>query len=115
MFSHIYQSNLSPFTLAGYRARAGRNELAVDNFLPVFFFNDFKARTVESLEKYISRDFLWITYALCGSHGHQSDFGKRDDCCDHRQGSHCEGKGAFVDVVKGNALAQHVAIKICRC
>jgi hypothetical protein len=43
VFSHIYQSNLSPAKVAGYRARAGRIELAVDNFLTVFFFNDFKA------------------------------------------------------------------------
>jgi hypothetical protein len=66
VFSHIYLGNLSPPTLAGYRARAGRNELAVDNFLPVFFFNDFKAQTAKSLESSISRDFLWITHALCG-------------------------------------------------
>jgi len=66
VFSHIYLGNLSPPTLAGYRARAGQNELVVDNFLPVFFINDFKARTVESLEKCISRDFLWITAQSCG-------------------------------------------------
>jgi hypothetical protein len=29
--------------LTGYRAKAWRNELAVDNFLEVFFFNYFNA------------------------------------------------------------------------
>jgi len=66
VFSHIYLGNLSPAKVAGYRARAGQNELVVDNFLAVFFINDFIARTVESLESSISRDFLWITHALCG-------------------------------------------------
>jgi hypothetical protein len=50
VFSHIYQSNLSPAKVAGYRARAGRIGLAVDNFLTVFFFNDFKAQAAKSLE-----------------------------------------------------------------
>jgi hypothetical protein len=50
VFSHIYLGNLSPAKVTGYRARAGRNELAVDNFLPVFFFNDFKAQMAKSLE-----------------------------------------------------------------
>jgi hypothetical protein len=45
VFSHIYQDNLSPFKLLGFWAGAGRTELAVDNFLPVFFFNDFNAKT----------------------------------------------------------------------
>ena len=36
--------------VAGYRARAARIGLAVDNFLTVFFFNDFKAQAAKSLE-----------------------------------------------------------------
>jgi len=49
VFSHIYQSNLSPAKLAGYRARAGRIGLAVDNFLTKKFFNDFNSRCAKSL------------------------------------------------------------------
>jgi hypothetical protein len=48
VFSHIYLGNLSPFTLAGYRARAGRNELVVDNFFTEKIINDFKAQIVSS-------------------------------------------------------------------
>jgi hypothetical protein len=66
VFSHIYLGNLSPAKVAGYGARLGRNELAVDNFLAVFFINDFKAQTVESLKKHIFIDFLWITRSFCG-------------------------------------------------
>jgi hypothetical protein len=44
VFSHIYQSNLSPSKLAGYRVRAGRIGLAVDNFLTEKIFNDFNSR-----------------------------------------------------------------------
>jgi hypothetical protein len=50
VFSHIYQSNLSPSKLAGYRVRAGRIGLAVDNFLTKKIFNDFKAQAAKSLE-----------------------------------------------------------------
>jgi hypothetical protein len=50
----------------GFSAEAGRNELAVDNFLVVFFFNDFNAQTLKSIKTNISRDFFWITHALCG-------------------------------------------------
>jgi hypothetical protein len=50
VFSHIYQSNLSPAKVAGYRASAARIGLSVDNFLTVFFFNDFKAQAAKSLE-----------------------------------------------------------------
>jgi hypothetical protein len=50
VFSHIYQSNLSPAKVAGYRVGAGRIGLAVDNFLTVFFFNDFIAQAAKSLE-----------------------------------------------------------------
>jgi hypothetical protein len=57
VFSHIYQSNLSPAIVVGYRARAGRIELAVDNFLTVFFFNDFKAQAAKSWKSYIFIDF----------------------------------------------------------
>jgi hypothetical protein len=43
VFSYIYLDNLSPVKLSGFWAIAGLNELAVDNFLAVFFFNDFNA------------------------------------------------------------------------
>jgi hypothetical protein len=56
--------------MAGYRARAAQNELSVDNFLVVFFFNDFNAQTPKCLESIVFRDFfldnsyeLWITSA----------------------------------------------------
>jgi hypothetical protein len=66
VFSYIYLDNLSPAKVAGFWVRAGRNELAVDNFSAVFFFNDFNAQTLKSVESYIFRDFSWITHALCG-------------------------------------------------
>jgi len=50
VFSHIYLGNLSPSTLAGYRARAGRNELSVDNFFAEKILNNFKAQMAKSLE-----------------------------------------------------------------
>jgi hypothetical protein len=53
VFSHIYQSNLSPAKVTGFSAGAGRNELAVDNFLTVFFFNDFNAQLPKSLESLV--------------------------------------------------------------
>jgi hypothetical protein len=43
VFSYIYLGNLSPAKLSGFGVRAGQSELAVDNFLAVFFFNDFNA------------------------------------------------------------------------
>jgi hypothetical protein len=49
VFSHIYQSNLSPSKLAGYQAGSGRIGLAVDNFLMKKFFNDFNSRCAKSL------------------------------------------------------------------
>jgi hypothetical protein len=66
VFSYIYLDNLSPAKVMGLSAEAGRNELAVDNFLTVFFFNDFNAQIVESIKSNIFRDFSWITHALCG-------------------------------------------------
>jgi hypothetical protein len=57
VFSHIYQSNLSTAIVAGYRVGAGRIGLAVDNFLTVFFFNDFKAQLAKSLESTFFIDF----------------------------------------------------------
>jgi len=45
VFSYIYLDNLSPANLLGFWAVAGRNQLAVDNFSAVFFFNDFNAET----------------------------------------------------------------------
>jgi len=50
VYSHIYLDNLSPAKVAGYRARAGPNELAVDNFLVVFFFNFFNVQTSEYMK-----------------------------------------------------------------
>jgi hypothetical protein len=50
VFSHIYLDNRSPSNVAGFWARAGRNELAVDNFLAVFFFNDFNNQSPKSIE-----------------------------------------------------------------
>jgi hypothetical protein len=44
VFSYIYLDNLSPDKVTGFWAGAGQNELAVDNFLVVFFFNDFNAQ-----------------------------------------------------------------------
>jgi hypothetical protein len=57
VFSHIYQSNLSPAKVAGYRARAARIGLAVDNFFTVFFFNDFNAQLAKSWKSYVFIDF----------------------------------------------------------
>jgi len=45
VFSYIYLDNLSPSKLSGFRAEAGRNELAVHNFLAVLFINDFNDQT----------------------------------------------------------------------
>jgi len=50
VFSHIYLGNLSPAKVAGYGARLGRNELAVDNFFAEKNVNDFKAQSAKSLE-----------------------------------------------------------------
>jgi hypothetical protein len=66
VFSYIYLDNLSPAKVMGFSAEAGRNELAVDNFFMVFFFNDFNAQTLKSIKSNISRDFSWITHASCG-------------------------------------------------
>jgi len=66
VFSYIYLDNLSPAKLLGFWAGAGRNELAVDNFLVVFFFNDFNAQPPKCVESCISRDFSWITRTSCG-------------------------------------------------
>jgi hypothetical protein len=45
---------------------AEQNELAVDNFSAVFFFNDFNTHGLKSMKSSISRDFSWITHASCG-------------------------------------------------
>jgi len=50
----------------GFWAGAGQNELAVDNFLVVFFFNDFNAQIMKSWKSNIFRDFLWISHTSCG-------------------------------------------------
>jgi hypothetical protein len=50
VFSYIYQSNLSPAKVMGFWVGAGQNELAVDNFFEVFFFNDFNAQIAESMK-----------------------------------------------------------------
>jgi len=66
VFSYIYLNNLSPANLLGFLSVSGRNELAVDNFFAVFFFNDFNAQISKCVESSISRDFSWITLASCG-------------------------------------------------
>jgi hypothetical protein len=66
VFSYIYLDNLSPAKLLGFWAGAGRNELAVDNFFEVFFFNVFNAQTMKSWKSNVFRDFYWITHAGCG-------------------------------------------------
>jgi len=38
VFSHIYLDNLKPGKLAGYRVKAAKNTLSVDNFFADFFF-----------------------------------------------------------------------------
>jgi len=63
VFSHIYQGNLSPAKVAGYRARAGLNELVVDNFFAEKIFNDLKAQMAKSLERTLFIDFR-IAFAL---------------------------------------------------
>jgi len=50
VFSYIYLDNLSPDKLLGFYVGARRNQLAVDNFLAVFFFNDFKAQMAKSIK-----------------------------------------------------------------
>jgi len=66
VFSYIYLDNLSPDKVTGFWAGAGQNELAVDNFLVVFFFNDFNAQTLKSIKSNVFRDFSWITRVRCG-------------------------------------------------
>jgi len=50
VFSYIYLDNLSPAKLSGFLVGVGRNELAVDNFFEVYFFNDFNAQTLKSMK-----------------------------------------------------------------
>jgi hypothetical protein len=57
VFSHIYQSNLSPSKVAGYRARAGQIGLVVDNFCTEKILNDFNNQIVKSLESLVFIDF----------------------------------------------------------
>jgi hypothetical protein len=66
VFSYIYLDNLSPSRMVGFYVGAGQNELAVDNFLVVFFFNDFNAQIMKSWKSNIFRDFLWISHTSCG-------------------------------------------------
>jgi hypothetical protein len=63
VFSHIYLGNLSPAKVTGYRSRAGRNELAVDNFFAEKILCNFKAQEAKSLESYVFIDFR-IAFAL---------------------------------------------------
>jgi len=63
VFSHIYLGNLSPAKVTGYRARAGRNELDVDNFFTAKILSNFNAQTAKSLESYVFIDFR-IAFAL---------------------------------------------------
>jgi hypothetical protein len=66
VFSYIYLDNLSPANLLGFSAGVGRNQLAVDNFSAVFFFNDFNAQIMKCVESILFIDFLWITEQGCG-------------------------------------------------
>ena len=50
MFSHIYLDNLKPAKLAGYRVKAAKNALAVDNFFVVFFINEINDFLPKSLK-----------------------------------------------------------------
>jgi hypothetical protein len=50
VFSYIYLDNLSPSKQSGFFGAASRNGLAVDNFLVVFFFNDFNAQSLKSIK-----------------------------------------------------------------
>jgi len=50
VFSHIYLGNLSPAKVTGYPARAGQNELSVDNFSAEKILSNFKAQMAKSLE-----------------------------------------------------------------
>jgi hypothetical protein len=52
--------------MVGFYVGAGQNELTVDNFFLVFFFNEFNAQTPKCLETNIFRDFLWISHTSCG-------------------------------------------------
>jgi len=49
VFSHIYQSNLSPSKVAGYRSLAALIGLSVDNFFAEKIFNDFNSYCAKSL------------------------------------------------------------------
>jgi len=66
VFSYIYLDNLSPAKLSVFWVEARRNELTVDNFFTVFFFNDFNAQMPKCVESYIARDFSWINRVSCG-------------------------------------------------
>jgi len=58
VFSHIYLDNLKPAKLTGYRAKAAKNTLAVDNFLVVFFFNEINDFLPKSWKLRFFIDFL---------------------------------------------------------
>jgi hypothetical protein len=66
VFSHIYLDNLKPAKLAGYRALAAKNTLAVDNFFVVFFISEINWLSPKSWKLRIFRDFSWITRVSCG-------------------------------------------------
>jgi hypothetical protein len=48
---------VGPPNIKGSGVGAGQNELAVDNFLLVFFFNDFNAQMPKSVESNVLIDF----------------------------------------------------------
>jgi hypothetical protein len=52
--------------MVGFWAIAGRNELAVDNFFEVFFFNEINDQPPKSWKSTFFRDFSWITRVSCG-------------------------------------------------
>jgi hypothetical protein len=58
VFSHIYPDNLSPSKLAGFLGESRASELTVDNFLTVFFFNDFNDQEAKSVKSNVFIDFF---------------------------------------------------------
>jgi len=58
VFSHIYLDNLKPAKLMGYRAKAAKNAMAVDNFFADFFFIEINWLSPKSWKLRFFIDFL---------------------------------------------------------
>jgi len=66
VFSHIYLDNLKPGRLTGYRAKAAKNALAVDNFFADFFFSDINWLSPKSWKLLLLIDFSrWSALIQC--------------------------------------------------